>query len=338
MLRSTLSGAAVAQALEQLAPTIYGDALMVGRNNWYLVAGAINEQLQARRGGIGASNAQTAPGPHGSTVWLTGLGQFGNVQSDGAPGYSSSTGGVATGIDVQLTPTAIAGIAAGFSHQATSAKNAASFTGDATQFELYGSLRQGIAFLDAQAGGSFFQGTATRPLFANGLQAKGNITGAAGGGSVEAGVRLKTGGGWQIEPSLSLAGVSLTQGSLTETQAGPAGLSVAGASVGSLQTLLGVRVERRIALSDTVTLVPSAQVGWLHEYLDTQGAVRASFIGTPGVGFEVRNASIGRDAAAIGLRAGLDMNGPVSVYAGYGGALNGSSTAQTVSAGLRFVW
>src|SRR6202044_3176105 len=125
------------------------------------------------------------------------------------------------------------GIAAAFTHQSTSADNAASFSGDAAQFELYGGFQHGILFLNAQAGGSFFQGTASRPLFANGLQAKGDITGAAGGGAAEAGVRLEA-GGWQIEPGLSLAGVSLTQGGVTETQAGPVGLSVAGASVGSL--------------------------------------------------------------------------------------------------------
>jgi len=215
--------------------------------------------------------------------------------------------------------------------------NAASFSGDSAQFELYGGFHHGILFLDAQAGGSFFQGTASRPLFANGMQAKGDVTGAAGGGAVEAGVRLEA-AGWQIEPGLSLAGVSLTQGSLTETQAGPVGLSVAGASVGSLQTLLGVRVGRRFALTETIGLVPSVQIGWLHEYLDTQAATRASFIGAPGVGFGVQSATVGRDSAAIGLRAALDTNGPVSVYAGYGGTVNGSSRAQTVTAGLRFVW
>jgi subtilase-type serine protease len=333
----TLSGSAVAPALEQLAPTIYGDALMVGRDNWYLVAGAISEQLAARRGLRHTDNAQTASGPGGSTVWLTGLGQFGDVHSNGTAGYSSSTGGVATGIDVPLTPGLTVGAALGFAHQSTSAENSASFSGDALQFELYGSFRQGIAFLEAQAGGSFFEGTATRPLAAYGVQAKGNANGAAGGGALRAGVRLEA-AEWQIEPGISLAGVGLSQGSLTETQAGPVGLSVGNASVGSLQTLLGVRVERRIALSETVTLVPSAQIGWLHEYLDTQGTIRAAFIGAPGAAFGVRSAPVGRDAAVIGLRASLEMNGPVSVYAGYSGALNGSSTVQTVAAGLRFVW
>lgn len=333
----TLSGAGIAQALEQLAPTIYGDALMVGRDNWYLVSGAIGEQLNARRGDRSLDAAETTYGPHGSTIWLTGLGQFGNVDSNDAPGYSSTTGGVATGIDLALNPALTVGAAFGFTNQSISAKNSSSFTGHALQFELYGSLRQGIAFLDMQAGGSFAEGTATRPLFAGAVQAKGDTNGAAGGGSLRAGVRLEE-AAWQIEPSLSLSGVSLSQGSLTETQAGPVGLNVASASVGSLQTLLGVRVERRIALSENVAVVPSAQIGWLHEYLDTQGAVTASFIGAPGAPFAVSSASEGHDAAVIGVRAGFDFNGPISVYAGYAGALYGSSAIQTVSAGLRFVW
>ncbi len=333
----TLSSATIAQALEQLAPTIYGDALMVGRDNWYLVGGAISEQLEARRGARGLATAQTTSGPLGSTIWLTGLGQFGNVYSNSTSGYSSSTGGVATGIDFPLNRALTVGAAFGFTNQSISAKNAASFTGDALQFELYGSLRQGIAFLDMQAGGSFSEGTATRPLFAGAVQAKGDTNGAAGGGSLRAGVRLEA-AEWRIEPSLALSGVSLSQGSLTETEAGPVGLSLGSASVGSLQTLLGVRVERRIALSETVAVVPSAQIGWLHEYLDTQGAMTASFIGEPGVAFGVQSASVGHDAAVIGVRAALDLNGPISVYAGYAGTLNGSSTVQTVSAGLRFIW
>lgn len=333
----TLTGAGVVQALEQLAPTIYGDSLMAGRDSWYLVGGAISEQLAARRGARGGDNAQIAPGPRNTTIWLTGLGQFGDVKSNDTSGYSSSTGGIVTGIDMPLTPALTIGAALGFTHQSGSSKNAASFGGDALQFELYGSLRQGIAFLDIQAGGSFFEGTATRPLLAHGTQAKGETSGAAGGGSSRAGVRLEL-AEWQIEPSLSLTGVSLNQGSLTETQAGPVGLSVGRASVGSLQTLVGMRVERRIALSETMTLVPSADVGWLHEYLDTQAAIRSSFVGTPSAAFSVQSPSVGHDAAVVALRAGLEQIGPFSLYASYTGTLNGNSTAQTVSAGLRIIW
>ena len=74
-----LPAAAIAPTLEQLAPTIYGDALMVTRSNWYLVSGAISEQLEARRGSRLGNQAQIAPGPDGKTIWVTSLGQFGNV-------------------------------------------------------------------------------------------------------------------------------------------------------------------------------------------------------------------------------------------------------------------
>jgi autotransporter-associated beta strand protein len=332
-----LPAAAVTPTLEQLAPTIYGDALMVTRSNWYLVSGAISEQLEARRGSRPGNHAQIAPGPDGRTIWVTGLGQFGNVYSNGAAGYTSSSGGVAAGVDVGLNQSLLVGAAIGFTNQSTSAQNSASFTGQAFQFGLYGSLRQGIAFVEMQAGGLFSEGSAGRPLSAYGVEAKGNTNGAGGGGSVRAGVRLDA-AEWQIEPSLMLAGVGLSQGSLTETQAGPAGLSIGAASVGSVQTQVGVRAERRFAVGTDLAIVPSVQLGWLHEYLDTDSATRASFIAAPGIPFAVQSAPIGRDAAVIGVRAALDTAGPFSVYASYVGTLNGNGNAQTVSAGLRFVW
>jgi subtilase-type serine protease len=259
------------------------------------------------------------------------------VYSNGAPGYTSSSGGVAAGIDVGVSESLLVGAAIGFTNQSTSARNAASFTGQALQLEFYGSLRQGIAFVEMQAGGLFSEGTARRPLSAYGVEAKGNTAGAGGGGSVRAGVRLDA-AEWQIEPSLMLAGVALSQDILTETAAGPVGLSVGGASVASMQTQLGVRAERRFAVGEGLALVPSVQLGWLHEYLDTQSATRAAFLGAPGVSFGVQSAPIGRDAAVIGVRAALDTTGPFSVYASYTGTLNGSGNAQTVSAGLRVVW
>ena len=84
----TVPGAAIPVVLEQLAPTIYGDALMARRNSWYLVSGAIDEQLSVRRGLKGARTAQSITDPGGRTVWLAGLGQFSNVASNNTAGYS----------------------------------------------------------------------------------------------------------------------------------------------------------------------------------------------------------------------------------------------------------
>jgi subtilase-type serine protease len=91
-------------------------------------------------------------------------------------------------------------------------------------------------------------------------------------------------------------------------------------------------------MGDGLTLTPSVQIGWSHEYIDIRSAIRASFIGTPALAFGVQSAPVGRDAAVIGVRAALDTAGPLAVYASYTGALNGSGNSQTVSAGLRYVW
>lgn len=336
-----LPGAALPATLEQLAPTIYGDALMVSRGNWYLVSGAIADQLEARRGSRMSGSAQaTTEGDR--TVWITGLGQFGDVSSNGTAGYGSSTGGAAGGVDMAFHPGAldadlVAGAAFGFTNQSTSAKNAASYTGQALQLMVYGSARRGIAFLEAQAGGLFTEGTATRPLGLYGTQAKGDTGGAGGGGGLRAGVRLPV-GSWEVEPSIMLAGLGLSQGSLTESQGGAGNLAIAGASIGSLQTQVGVRAERRFALGDGMSIVPAVQVGWLHEYLDTAATIGAAFLGAPSATFGVQSATIGHDWAVLGVRAALDTAGPVSGYAGYTGTVNGSATAQTVTAGVRVVW
>jgi outer membrane autotransporter protein len=233
-----------------------------------------------------------------------------------------------------VTPALTVGAAFGFANQNVSTGNGAAFSGDTFQFELYGSLRQGVAFLDMQAGGGFSEGTATRPQYLYGVRASGNANGATAGGSVHGGVRLDE-GPWRIEPGVTLAGVTLRQAALAETQGGAEALSLGSASLGSLQTVVDVRVERRIAIGGTMALVPSARLGWLHESLDTRATTTASLLGAP---FTVQSAPAGRDAAVLGLRAVLETGGPVSAFASYTGALSASSTGQTVSAGLRFAW
>jgi len=53
----------------------------------------------------------------------------------------------------------------------------------------------------------------------------------------------------------------------------------------------------------------------------------------------VDSAPIGRDAAPIGLLADVKVTSwPLSVFVSYGGAINGHSTAQALSGGVRFVW
>ena len=115
--------------------------------------------------------------------------------------------------------------------------------------------------------------------------------------------------------------------------------TIGGASLGSAESMLAVSVQRSFALSETVRITAKARLGWSHEFADNAARISASFTGLNGSGFALNSAPIGRDAAVIGLGADIKVaSWPVTLFVGYGGAINASSNAQSFNAGLRFVW
>jgi subtilase-type serine protease len=329
---------AIPVALESLAPTIDADAVMVWRDAWYLVSGAIGGAMETRRGGQPDSQEQTAEGPRGSTIWLTGLGQFASVGSaGGVPGYSGSTGGVVAGVDMPVLPWLTAGGALAFTSPQVSTKNGQTFSGQALQVTAYASAHQGVFFADAQLGGLFFQDTTHRPLPAYGAQANGQTSGTGVGGSVRVGAHLPV-DAWQVEPSVGLTGLGLSRGGFTETQGGAANLTLASQGLTSIQSVLAARVERRFAVGETMALVPTARIGWAHEFADTTGTATATFASDPGTPFSVDSPPIGRDAALIGLGATLQTGGPVSLYLAYNGAFAQNANTQTLTGGVSVKW
>ena len=346
-----LPGAAIAPTLDALSPVIDADAPMIWRGGWYLMSGAVDAALATRRGGQPDPHQQMADGPQGSTIWVSALGQFDSVgNADGVPGYSGSSGGVAAGLDMPVLPNVTAGAALAFVSPQVSSTNGQDFWGQALQVAVYAGLHQGIWFVDAQAGGLFYQDNTTRPLASYGAQAAGQTGGTGGGGSLRAGARVPV-GSWQIEPSASLGGMGLSRRGFAETQGGAVDLSLGSQGLTSVQSVLALRAERRITLGETplgdgLALVPTAQVGWAHEFADTRGTASASFTGatygagTPGSGaaFSVQSAQIGRDAAIIGLGATLVTGGPLSFNLAYTGAFAQNATAQTLTGTVSFKW
>jgi autotransporter-associated beta strand protein len=331
------TGAAIPAVLQQLAPTIYADNLMAGRDAWSAVGGTVEQSLDAARGASAAPLMQAAALSGGRRIWMTGLGQFTNVNSQGAPGYSGSAGGVAAGFDAPLGRWLRAGLAFGFTNPNLQDSTGASLGGQDYEFLGYGALQQGVWFADLQAGGGFSVSNIQRPEPAYATKALGKANGNLAGGSIRAGLQLQS-GGWQVQPSLSLAGVGLWQSGVTETQGGGTALAIGSSSAASLQTLLGAQLQRRFALHDHTTLTPTAQLFWLHELLDTNAQTAAAFLATGGPAFLVNSPSTGRDAAVFKLGAALDTGKPISLYLAYAGTINGQSTAQDLTGGLSVTW
>ena len=166
------------------------------------------------------THISASAGPQDTTIWLGGIGQFLNLNSsgDGPPGYSGSSGGLVAGIDGTPRPEVRIGTAIAFSSQSINTTNSATYSGNAVQLQIYGSARHDVAFLDVQAGAVFTEGTARRIVSAYGVAPNGDISGSGGGGfSFRGGVRVEV-DGWNLEPSVLLGGLALSQGGVTETK------------------------------------------------------------------------------------------------------------------------
>jgi subtilase-type serine protease len=108
----TLPAGGITVALDELAPSIYPDAMITARNSWYLMANAVSGQMAARCGLAAGTTADSALGPDGSTIWVSGLGGYDSIGAGGgAPGFTVGLGGAAAGIDRPVAETTRIGVA-----------------------------------------------------------------------------------------------------------------------------------------------------------------------------------------------------------------------------------
>jgi len=333
-----LPAGSITPALDELAPSIYADELITARNSWYLVANAISGQLAARRGLAVDQTANTAPGPNGSTIWVSTLAGYNSFGAgNGSPGFTAGLGGAAAGIDMPLLAnTARVGIAAGTVLGQTWSQASGNASSNTAQFALYGQWQRGKVFAEAQLGLMYLQESVTHTLPLFGTTAHANPNGLASGGGVRVGMQQSF-GAWLIEPSLGFSGFGLHLGHATEISGVPLAETIAGQTLGSAESLLGVSLQRCFAPREGLQITAKARLGWSHEFADNTARVSAGFTGLSGSGFALNSAPIGRDAAVIGLGADIKLaSWPLTVFLGYGGTVNPSSNAQSFNAGIRF--
>lgn len=330
-----LGAAQLPAALQQMAPLVYADRMMLQRDGFRNVGSVIGAEPQSRRGAPATSTAVAGPGS--TTAWLSGSGEFMRLENggNGTPGYHGSTGGVVGGIDTAPLPAVRLGVAMAFGSQTVSFGNQGRYTGQSAQLMAYGSLQRGGYVLDGSLGVAFNEGSFRRPLWTYGTAARADSSGIGAGGSLRVGRRFEA-GGWNIEPGAMLRGVSLSSDSARETRGGQPGLRVEGQSLGSLETQLGARVDRRFPLSRGHALAVSAELGWALEMLDTRAQVTASFLGLAGSGFTLRSAPAARDAVVAGAVATLETGTPLRAFVGYNVRAGERYTSQSITGGPRY--
>ncbi len=334
----TLPAGSIAGGLDELAPSIYADALITARESWYLMAHTVSDQLAARRGLAVERSANTAPGPNGSTIWVSALAGYASTGAGGgSPGFTSGLGGAVAGIDMAVAGSGRIGVAAGTADGQTWSRSGGRATNNPGQLAAYGQWRSGVAFAEAQLGVMYEQENIRRSLPVFAAAAKGDADGLAGGGGARGGLRHDL-GAWLIEPSLGVSFFHLRMNGVTET-GGALAETIGGATLDSAESTLAASAQRGFDVGTTVRMMVKGRLGWSHEFADTAARISARFTGLNGSGFALNSAPFGRDAALAGLDADIKVASlPLVMFAGYGGAFNGSGNAQSFNAGLRFIW
>jgi outer membrane autotransporter protein len=209
-----------------------------------------------------------------------------------------------------------------------------SYSGQSVQLRAYATTQRGPAFVEGQVGILAEQGTVKRSIYGSGI-ARGTTNGADLGGTVRTGLRYSV-SNWNIEPSVTLGAMTLTQNRLTESGAGASNLSIDRAGqLNSLYTVAGVQVDRSFTLGNGWVLTALGRAGWMRESGATSARLSAS-VGTSSSSFS--SAPIRRDAADLGLQAELRPSANLALVARYETLTDGRNNSQTIRGGVSYRW
>ncbi|WP_086005978.1 autotransporter domain-containing protein [Nitratireductor pacificus] len=235
--------------------------------------------------------------------WGAAYGAWAKTDGDGrAAAMDQSTGGFFLGVDTLLGGWRV-GLLAGYgrTNVGIDAQGATSRSSD-YHLGAYAGRRFGAVALRGGLAYTWHEIDARRDVFVNGF--RDGLSAEYGAGTFQAfgelGYRVET-SGLSFEPFVSLAHVSHHADALSE-RGGAAALEVAGGSMNTTFTTLGLRAEAELDLA-SMDVTAYAVAGWQHAFGDKTATSVNTFSG--GVGFPVAGSAIAGDSLLF--EAGLDI-------------------------------
>jgi len=265
-------------------------------------------------------------------VWVTGVGEFTNVDStNDAAGYYLQTGGLTLGVDYRVSSYFAVGLTAGYAHTSADLANGGNLDVNAGNLGLYATLFGSGFYLDtAVTGGPSGYDTQLTALL-------GTATGSTDGGNfnvlVAAGYDWKK-GDLSIGPTANFQFTYVGFESFTESGS-LAPLKFPDQNSESERTAFGMKASYDWKVG-RVIIRPEISIAWQHEYGDQAYSIVSSFANGAGNSFTVNGPSVGRDSLLIGAGAAVLLSERISVYAYYDGELCRTNyQSNNVSAGIR---
>jgi fibronectin-binding autotransporter adhesin len=265
-------------------------------------------------------------------VWVTGFGDFVNVDGDGnAQGYNFTTGGVSVGLDYRITDQLAIGVFGDYSHTWTSLNPSGHIDVDSGRGGVYATWFSHGIYLNA----AIYGGHNTYDSGRAGL-------GGLANGSTE-GSEWSTfiGGGYDfhfgpltVGPIASLQYTNVGVDSFDE-KGSLAPLAIHSDSAESLRSDVGFRAFYQWQIGKLI-VEPSLKAAWEHEYKYSALPVTASLAGIPGPSATFFGPSEGHDSAVVSAGVSVQVTPAISTYVNYDGQLGrGNYDSNGVTGGVR---
>jgi autotransporter-associated beta strand protein len=281
-------------------------------------------------------------------AWLTGFdgtAKLGGEAGIGSAELAHTTGGLAGGLDYQMRPDLLLGVAIGGSSSNFSVRDRiTSGHLEGVHFGGYAVKTSGALYAAGALSFSTYRNDTTRNIA--GIGPTETATGSFGSnllsGRVEVGAKQAF--PWfAVTPFAAVQLSQLWQNGFTETNpvpagaADPLGLTFGSISVSSLPTFLGAQLDARFAFANGRVLSPYARLSWVHEFYPNR-AVNPSFIALPGAAFTVDGPRAAGDAMRVDAGARLAIGPNAWLFASFDGEFSDRSQSYAGKGGVRVAW
>jgi outer membrane autotransporter protein len=297
----------------------------------------INKQLPQSEGKEGKGTApiqpvlQPAPANRWG-VWITGFGDFVNVDSDfNAKGYNFTTGGFTLGLDFRLLDNLSVGVMGSYAHTWTNLQPAGNIDVDSGRGGLYATWWDHGFYVNAVIYGGHNNFESNRAGL--GGVATGSTTGAEFSTFIGAGYDLHL-GDLTIGPTGSLQYTNVHVDNFDE-RGSLAPLNIHADSEESLRSDIGFGATYAWGLGKVI-VAPSLKAVWEHEFKYSALPVTASFVGIPTSFATFFGPAEGHDSAVLSAGVLVQCTPTIATYVNYDGQLGRSRyDANAVTGGVR---
>ncbi len=254
-------------------------------------------------------------------VWAAGLGGGASLEGDrGAGTLDTTVGGVAGGLDYRFNPTALIGIAGGWTDSDLSVDAMhTDGTVEGSHVGLYGVKSFGRVYLAGTAEYAHFENHTDRIIdFVVDERARGNFDSDSFGGRIEAGWR-RSWGRHYVTPFVGMDAYQLDIDGFTENSrnlnGGPGilGLTFASDTLSSVTSSVGLQLDTTYTLANDRWLTPFVRVAWVHEY-DPERSAQSFLTSSPAAAFLVDGASAAEDVVRVVTGLRLDLSERIALW------------------------